>query len=247
MVVSRKRKVTFASGYNAKRMRTTKPKARQYATISQLVEKKIVPLGLSTRNLLLNDLRLYNPLYYVNRGVGKDQRIGNLGTNAKLHYRIHTSALCNDVVGTTICEGAIVRFIVYKHNKEWRTTASNGWDSIGGGVGVNMTSGELFYDTSAERLATSFLNQEDITVLHDKHVKVIRAVYRTTDSVFNGRSSLLSGVVNLGNLKWNAGDGSFLKDGNIYCCIVASASSPSSSVDTTVTIRTNFLVTFGDA
>ena len=224
-----------------KRVKRSLPKVK-----NNRFEKKIVPFGLSPFTVTTGDIRLYNLLYFVNQGTGNNERIGNLLQKAHVHYRIQASAICQDTFSVEVCETAHVRLIIFAADKEWNSGGVGTMALNTGGSGVIIANSEIFYDTGNDRLATTFLNLQDIQVLHEKVINIDRTEQGTGTTTLVGRGRIMKGTVRLGDLRYNGGNTTYLKGRNIYAAIVAVGSTDNTSLFNIARVRTNFLVTFTD-
>ena len=242
MVISRKRQFsgTPASRYS-KKPRVAAPRFIPY----KREERKRKYYGLAPISPGSTDIVLYNPLYYLVPGTSRDQRIGNRVTTPKLHYSIMLAPMAINALTDPVDQSVVCRIVVFTHPKEWRSTAEGAWDLNTAGVGTIISAGDILKDTGADRSAQSYLNIDEIKVLHDKIVHLPRPEPGLSSNDDYGPAKLVKGSVSLGDYRFNDATNAFGRDRNVYIAVMSSSGSGATLVDS-FNMRTNFLLTYDD-
>lgn len=236
---ARKRKPSYQKGPPPKRVRVIPPYVPRHRN-----ERKIIPYGTTPFVMSSGQIYMYNPTIFVDPGTGNNQRVGNYIQDARLHYSFFLSAVNYTSLGTLLAESVVFRIFVFTSDKEWSSINVGNMSVNTAGTGNNITAGEMLLDTGADRRAQSFFNLQDIQVIHEKLVTCHKVVNPST--AINGRGQVVRGSVKLGNLRYQGGAGSYLKNKQVYIAITAS-SSTDVSVDFLGQVRANMLLTFTDS
>lgn len=183
-----------------------------------------------------------NPLYFIPQDDTFTGRTGSKIQNVRITFRC---LYCfNGVNGGGGTGGAnrfpwakgYLRFLVFKHPKEWRNnTEGNLEDIVTGGTGTNLTSGEIILYSSNERAAHQFLNLKEIRPLYDKTV----TCSYTSSHVYDGAVAAAQNTpaqpgmgyhefkVNLKDIMYQGSSGlSLTKGEQIYFVAIPSAFNP---------------------
>lgn len=215
-------------------------------TLMRRVERKRKYYGLAPITPSTAVINLYNPLYYLVPGGAVGQRLGNRLSNAFIHYSIHLNPMLLNALGDWIDQGVIWRVVVFHSPKEWQSGVEGAWALNTLGVGTAITNGEIVKDTGTDRLAQSFLNVDDITVVHDRSIPLDRTEFGTLDqSDLNGPARIIRGSARIGDYRFNEGTNAFGRDRNYYVAIMCSSAS-GNTIEDAGRCAANFLVTWDD-
>ena len=245
MYRKRQREASTPQGGRSKIRKLNVP--QQYMQ-TRRTERKRKYYGLAPLTIRSDSVYLYNPLYYLVTGGSRDQRIGTKVQKPFLHYSMALTPTALNAIGDPIDQGVAVRIVVFTHNKEWYSGAEGAWAINTGGTGTPITNADILKDTGSDRLVASFLNVDEIRVLHDR-VHVLQrdsggAVPAATDA--NGPHKNVKGSVKLPDHRFNDGTNAFGRDDNIYVAVMGTTSS-GVTVPDCARIATNLLITYDDA
>lgn len=135
---------------------------RQIRSKSELKQQRISFIDLAVGGTVWN---WYNPMQFLVRGTGPDQRIGDVVEDVSLTLGFSYFHSGLQPPGVRLWEGTVLRILVFKAAIEVNTTLQNNWT-------VN-TAGTPFGELLAERfqVSNSPVNKTDYTVLFDGTVK----------------------------------------------------------------------------
>ena len=207
------------------------------------VERKRNYYGLLNIQPSSSSIYMYNPLYYITPGTGRDQRIGNQVSRATLHYSMRLCALALTALAEGIDQSVFVRIVVFTHSKEWNSNNVGQWALNTGGSGTTINAGELLKDSGADRHCQSYLNVDEVRVLHDRVIQLERE--QTGPGNSPGPAKIVKGMVPLGNLRFQDGTNAYLRGDNVYVAVFASTGS-GVAVASNATVSTNMMVSYDD-
>lgn len=207
------------------------------------VERKRLYYGLLSIQPSSSSINMYNPLYYLTPGTGRDQRIGNQVSRATLYYSMRLCALALTALSEGIDQSVFVRIVVFTHSKEWNSNSPNQWALNTGGTGTAITASELLKDSGADRHCQSYMNIDEVRVLHDRVVQLRRE--QTGPGNSPGPAKIVKGMVPLGNLRFQDGTNAYLRGDNVYVAVFSSTGS-GVSVASNATVSTNFMLSYDD-
>lgn len=231
---------------NASRKRYSK-KASLVKTIRSVVNKTAMETHFRDVHIEYVTLRggsyyACNPLYFIPQDdtfTGRTgSKIQNVRITFKCHYNFNGVRVGFGTGGASLFPWAkgYLRFLVFKHPKEWRNNSEGFLDDIvSGGTGTNMSAGEIILQTSNERASHQFLNLKEIRPLYDKTV----SCSFTSPHLYDGGVGLNQDTprqpgmgyhefkVNLKNIMYQGSSGlSLTKGEQIYFCAIPSALNP---------------------
>jgi len=240
----RGRSVSRQTPRTPKRVRVV-PQVQPYPM--RRVERKRKYYGLAPITPSTAVVNLYNPLYYLVPGGSRDQRLGNRISNAWLHYSLHVNPMLLNALGDWIDQGCTWRIVVFTHTKEWTSGVEGAWALNTLGAGTAITTAEILKDTGSDRAAQSFLNVDEIVVLHDRQITLERTEFGTLDqSDLNGPHRIVSGKCRLGDFRFNDGTNAYGRDRNVYVALMSSSAS-GNTIEDVGRAAINMLITFDDA
>ena len=175
VVYAQRRRPTMGSPYT----RYPKVQKRARSVVARgfpmrRVERKRAYFGLLNIQPASASIHMYNPLYYITPGTGRDQRIGNQVSRATLHYSFRLCALALTALAEGIDQSAFIRVVVFTHSKEWNSNSVSQWALNTAGAGTTINASELLKDSGSDRHCQSYLNIDEIRVLHDRVIQLER-------------------------------------------------------------------------
>lgn len=242
---SRKRRM-YGLSQGGKPAKKAKQVQRRQPYLMRRVERKRKYYGLAPITPRSDVINLYNPLYYLVPGTGRDQRIGNRITGTYLHYSLSVAPKALNALGDVIDQGVSFRIVVFTHTKEWQSGAEGSWALTTGGAGTAPSIAEILKDTGGDRYVQSYLNIDEIKVLHDRYVELPRPELGNAATEDTGPLRLVKGSCRLGDFKFQDGTNAFGRDRNVYVAVMASGAAGLTLVEA-CRVAANFLVTFDDA
>ena len=184
-----------------------------------------------------------NPLYWIPQDDTFTGRTGSKIQNVRITFKC-----CYNFNGVNVGGGSsgqnifpwakgYLRFLVFKHPKEWRNNNEAVLDDmISGGTSVNpLTAGEIILQTSNERAAHQFLNLKEIKPIYDKTVSCSFTSPHLSDSLTTALQDTprQPGMgyhefsVKLKDIMYQGNSGlSLVKGEQIYFCVIPSALNP---------------------
>lgn len=205
-----------------------------------------------------------NPLYFIPQDDTFTGRTGAKIQNARITFKC-----CYNFNGVRFGGGSggsngfpwakgYLRFLVFKHNKEWRNNNEGFLDDITvGGTGTNLTSGEMVLQSSNERIAHQFLNLKEISVLYDKTVSCSFTSPHVTDgnpstamnTPYQAGTGYHEFSVKVGDVQYQGGSGlSLIKGKQLYFVVIPSALNPNPTIaDDLFGLIMDYGISFGDA
>ena len=257
------------SGFPYKKRGFGKPKVSASYRKSRSFKSKVKSVILNTsehkcRDVLMNGIALnggsyiaMNPLYWIPQDGSIFGRTGAKIQNVNLHLRGRYKHLGiqNTVPSTYPWESSTLRIIVFQHDKEWRNTAENTFSDITtGGVGTNLTNGEIFLGANSNNIDYAFPNLKECRILYDKKVYTgYRSTHRTDEAVpvnspNQAGSRSFYCKIPLGNIFYQGGSGlSLTKLKQTYVLFVAGCPTPiPAGSDSVGSIDVNYILTFSD-
>ena len=244
VVYAQRRRPTMGSPYT----RYPKVQKRARSVVARgfpmrRVERKRAYFGLLNIQPASAAIHMYNPLYYITPGTGRDQRIGNQVSRATLHYSFRLCALALTALAEGIDQSAFIRVVVFTHSKEWNSNSVSQWALNTGGAGTTINASELLKDSGSDRHCQSYLNIDEIRVLHDRVIQLERE--QTGPGNSPGPAKIVKGMVPLGNLRFQDGTNAYLRGDNIYVAVFASSGS-GNAVASTATVSANMMISYDD-
>lgn len=236
-----------------KRAASRAPEARQVKKVrltqayalARTAERKRKYYGLAPLTARSDSIYLYNPLYYLVTGGLRDQRLGNRISGAYLHYSMSLTPLALNALGDPVDQGVAARIVVFRHTKEWNSASEGAWAINTGGSGITISTSDVVKDIGTDRLCQSYLNVDEIRVLHDRVVMLPRPELGGTATDANGPHKIVKGMIRLGDIRLNDGTNAYSRDPNVYVAVMA-ASSSGNTLPEAVRVATNFLLTWND-
>lgn len=232
---------TLMKRARAMRMASRAPTPVLYRPISS--ERKQLYFGVAPINITQGQTYLHNPPYWVTQGVTQGTRIGDKISDVKLNYRIGVTAVGLNASAARETDAIQFRVFIFSHTKEWQNAAA-GDLSLNTFPGGNVIGdSEMYRDIGADRRVQTYLNYNDINVIHDKRHRV--PINTDSTPIHDGEYRVFSGKVSLGDLMFNSSlPTSFLKRKNWYVAVTAANGGGTNGV--VCRVRANFYLSWRD-